>query len=61
MQVFCNGQSALHKLSVWGTEVTHIGIQCAIEHLPELEELDCDNDSDILKVFRSIRNENRES
>jgi hypothetical protein len=33
----------------------------AIEHLPERKELDCDNDSDILIVFRSICNENRES
>ncbi|XP_046437995.1 uncharacterized protein LOC124189402 [Daphnia pulex] len=61
MQVFCNGQSSLQKLSVRQTAVTLIGIRFAIEHLPELEELDCDNDSDILNVFRSIRNEKRES
>jgi hypothetical protein len=61
MQVFCNGQSSLQKLSVRQTAVTLIGIRFAIEHLPELEGLDCNNDSDILKAFRSIRNENREA
>jgi hypothetical protein len=58
--VFCNGQSDLHKLSVNRTEVTPIGIRFAIEHLSELEELDCDNDSEILKIFRRIRRETRE-
>jgi hypothetical protein len=61
MQVFCNGQSSLQKLSVNGTEVTHSGIRFAIEHLPELKELKCDNKSDILKAFRRIRKETRES
>ncbi|XP_046653360.1 uncharacterized protein LOC124344011 [Daphnia pulicaria] len=61
MQVFCNGQSSLHKLSVDETAVTHIGIRFAIEHLPELKELDCDNESYILKAFRRIRNDTRES
>jgi hypothetical protein len=60
MQVFCNGQSSLHKLSVNGTEVTHSGIRFAIEHLPELKELNCDNGSDIIKAFRRIRKETRE-
>jgi hypothetical protein len=60
MQVFCNGQSSLHKLSVRGTAVTHIGVRFAIEHLPELKDLDCDVESDILKVFRSIPYETRE-
>jgi hypothetical protein len=61
MQDFCNGQSSLQKLSVYRTEVTHIGIRFAIEHLPELKELNCDNESDILKAFRRIRNDDRES
>ncbi|XP_046452052.1 uncharacterized protein LOC124200011 isoform X6 [Daphnia pulex] len=61
MQVFCNGQSSLQKLSVHETQVTHIGIRFAIEHLPELKELNCDNKSDILKAFRRIRKETRES
>ena len=61
MQVFCKGQSSLYKLSVLGTEVTHAGIRFAIEHLPELKELNCDNESDILKAFRRIRKETRES
>jgi hypothetical protein len=60
VEVFCNGQSALHKLSVVATEVTPIGIQIAIEHLPELEDLDCCNESYILmKAFRRIREETR--
>jgi hypothetical protein len=49
MQVFCNGQSSLHKLSVLGTEVTHAGIRFAIEHLPVLKELT--SSTDILEVF----------
>jgi hypothetical protein len=61
VKVFCNGQSSLQKLSVNGTEVTHSGIRFAIEHLPELKELNCDNNSDILKAFRRIRKETRES
>jgi hypothetical protein len=61
VEVFCNGQSSLQKLSVNGTEVTHIGIRFAIEHLPELKELNCDSESDILKAFRRIRKETRES
>ncbi len=61
MQVFCNGQSSLQKLSVNRTEVTHSGIRFAIEHLPELKELNCNNESDILKAFRRIRKETRES
>jgi hypothetical protein len=61
VEVCCNGQSSLQKLSVYGTEVTHIGIRFAIEHLPELKELNCDDDSDILRAFRRIRNDNRES
>jgi len=61
VEVFCNGQSSLQKLSVNGTEVTHSGIRFAIEHLPELKELNCDNESDILKAFRRIRKETRES
>ncbi|XP_046453643.1 uncharacterized protein LOC124201192 isoform X4 [Daphnia pulex] len=61
MQVFCNGQSSLHKLSVRRTAVTHIGIRFAIEHLPELKELDFDIKSDILQIFRGIRNDDRES
>ncbi|XP_046454758.1 uncharacterized protein LOC124202469 [Daphnia pulex] len=61
MQVFCNGQSSLQKLSVNRTEVTHSGIRFAIEHLPELKELNCDDDSDILRAFRRIRKETRES
>ncbi|EFX72439.1 hypothetical protein DAPPUDRAFT_326163 [Daphnia pulex] len=60
VEVFCNGQSSLQKLSVNGTEVTHSGIRFAIEHLPELKELNCDNESD-LKAFRRIRKETRES
>jgi hypothetical protein len=60
MQVFCNGQSSLHKLSVRGTAVTHIRVRFAIEHLPELKDLDYDVESDILKVFRSIPYETRE-
>jgi hypothetical protein len=60
MQVFCNGQSSLQKLSVAETAVTVIGIRFAIEHLPELKDLDCDNETDILKAFLSVRNENRE-
>ncbi len=61
VKVFCNGQSSLHKLSVLRTAVTHTGIRFAIEHLPELKELDCDNETDILKAFRRIRKETRES
>ncbi|EFX80500.1 hypothetical protein DAPPUDRAFT_318654 [Daphnia pulex] len=61
VEVFCNGQSSLQKLSVNGTEVTHSGIRFAIEHLPVLKELDCDDESDILKAFRRIRRETRES
>ncbi|XP_046452047.1 uncharacterized protein LOC124200011 isoform X2 [Daphnia pulex] len=61
VEVCCNGQSSLHKLSLNGTEVTHSGIRFAIEHLPELKELNCDNESDILKAFRRIREETRES
>ncbi len=62
VEVFCNGQSALHKLSVSRTEVTPIGIQYAIEHLPELEEFNCDNETYILmKAFRRIPIETRES
>jgi hypothetical protein len=61
VKVFCNGQSSLQKLSVNGTEVTHSGIRFAIEHLPELKELNCDNESHILKAFRRIRKETRES
>ncbi|XP_046440959.1 uncharacterized protein LOC124191946 [Daphnia pulex] len=55
VKVFCNSQSSLQKLSVYGTEVTDSGIRFAIEHLPELKELNCDNESDILKAFRRIR------
>jgi hypothetical protein len=62
VEVFCNGQSGLHKLSVDRTEVTPIGIQYAIEHLPELEELNCSNESYIpMKAFRRIPIETRES
>ncbi|EFX80501.1 hypothetical protein DAPPUDRAFT_304136 [Daphnia pulex] len=61
MQVFCNGQSSLQKLSVRGTEVTLIGIRFAIEHLPELKEINCKDESDILQIFRGIRNDDRES
>jgi hypothetical protein len=61
VEVFCNGQSSLQKLSVRRTEVTHSGIRFAIEHLPELKELDCDDESDILKAFRRIRKETKES
>jgi hypothetical protein len=61
VEVFCNGQSSLQKLSVNGTEVTHSGIRFAIEHLPELKELNCDNESDILKAFQRIPIETRES
>jgi hypothetical protein len=61
MQVFCNGQSSLQKLSVRGTEVTLIGIRFAIEHLPELKEINCNHESGILQIFRGIRNDNRES
>jgi hypothetical protein len=64
VEVCCNGQSSLHKLSLWGTEVTHIGIRFAIEHLPELKEINCElkkNKNDILQIFRGIRNEDRES
>ncbi len=60
VEVFCNGQSSLQKLSVYRTEVTHSGFRFAIEHLPELKELHCDNVSDILKAFRRIRKETRE-
>jgi hypothetical protein len=59
MQVFCNGQSSLHKLSVLGTEVTHAGIRFAIEHLPVLKELT--SSTDILEVFFRICKETRES
>ncbi len=41
--------------------MTHSGIRFAIEHLPELKELDCDDESDILKAFRRIRKETKES
>jgi hypothetical protein len=41
--------------------VTPIGIQFAIQHLPELKELNCDNQSDVYKAFRRIRKEPRES
>jgi hypothetical protein len=62
VEVFCKGQSSLQKLSVYDTEVTHSGIRFAIEHLPELKELNCCNEGDkILKAFRSIRKETRES
>jgi hypothetical protein len=62
VEVFCNGQSALHKLSVEGTEVTHIGIQIAIAHLTELKELKCSDESyNLMKAFRRIRKETRES
>jgi hypothetical protein len=62
VEVFCNGQSALHKLSVVFTEVTPIGIQCAIQHLPELEELNCSNQSyNLMKAFRRIPIETGES
>ncbi len=62
VEVFCKGQSSLHILSVGRTAVTHIGIRFAIEHLPELKELNCDNESNILmKAFRRIRKETRES
>jgi hypothetical protein len=57
VKVFCNGQSSLQILSVNGTEVTHSGIRFAIEHLPELKDLECDNESVILKAFRRIRKE----
>ncbi|XP_046645883.1 uncharacterized protein LOC124336214 [Daphnia pulicaria] len=59
MQVFCNGQSSLHKLSVFGTEVTHAGIRFAIEHLPVLKELT--SSTDILEVFFRICKETSES
>ncbi|XP_046459444.1 uncharacterized protein LOC124205914 isoform X2 [Daphnia pulex] len=59
MQVFCKGQSSLHKLSVLGTEVTHAGIRFAIEHLPELKELS--SSTDISQVFFRICKETRES
>jgi hypothetical protein len=61
VEVFCKGQSSLHQLSILKTTVTIIGIRFAIEHLPELKELICDNESDILKAFRRIRKETRES
>ncbi|EFX62724.1 hypothetical protein DAPPUDRAFT_336533 [Daphnia pulex] len=57
VKVFCNGQSSLQILSVNGTEVTHSGIRFAIEHLPDLKELECDDESDIFKAFRRIRKE----
>jgi hypothetical protein len=53
MQVFCKGQSSLHKLSVLGTKVTHAGIRFAIEHLPELKELG--STTDIPQVLFRIR------
>ncbi len=53
MQVFCKGQSSLHKLSVLGTKVTHAGIRFAIEHLPELKELG--SPTDIPQVLFRIR------
>ena len=59
MQIFCNSQSSLHKLSVLGTEVTHAGIRFAIEHLPVLKELT--SSTDILEVFFRICKETRES
>jgi hypothetical protein len=59
MQVFCNSQSSLHKLSVLGTEVTHAGIRFAIEHLPELKELS--SSTDISQVLFRICRETRES
>jgi hypothetical protein len=61
VEVCCNGQSSLHKLSLNGTEVTHIGIRFAIEHLPELKEINCEHKYDILQIFRGIRNDDRES
>jgi hypothetical protein len=61
VEVCCNGQSSLHKLSLNGTEVTHIGIRFAIEHLPELKEINCEHKCDILQIFRGIRNDDRES
>ncbi len=59
MQIFCNSQSSLHKLSVLSTKVTHAGIIFAIKHLPELKELT--SSTDILKVFFRICKETRES
>jgi hypothetical protein len=53
MQVFCKGQSSLHKLSVLGTKVTHAGIRFAIEHLPELKKLG--STTDIPQVLFRIR------
>ncbi|XP_046460494.1 uncharacterized protein LOC124207192 [Daphnia pulex] len=62
VEVFCKGQSSLHTLSILKTEVTPIGIQIAIKHLPELKEIRCYNKSDVLKAFRRIRKEeSRES
>ncbi|XP_046459441.1 uncharacterized protein LOC124205914 isoform X1 [Daphnia pulex] len=59
MQVFCNSQSSLHKLSVLSTKVTHAGIRFAIEHLPELKELS--SSTDISQVLFRICKETRES
>ncbi len=61
VEVFCTGQSSLYRLSILNTSVTPIGIQFAIQHLPELKELNCDNQSDVYKAFRRIRKEPRES
>ncbi|XP_046645866.1 uncharacterized protein LOC124336199 [Daphnia pulicaria] len=59
MQVFCNSQSSLHKLSVLSTKVTHAGIRFAIEHLPELKELS--SSTDISQVLFRICRETRDS
>ncbi len=40
--------------------MTPIGVTFAIENLPELKDLDCNNETDILKIFRSIPYETRE-
>jgi hypothetical protein len=59
MQVFCNTQSSLHKLSVLRTKLTQAGIIFALKHLPELKELS--SSTNFLKVFFRIWKETRES
>ncbi len=41
--------------------MTSVGIKYAIEHLTELKEIEFDEEHNILKIFRDIHNESRES
>ena len=50
IQDLCIGQSYHHQLSVNRTAVTHIRVSFAVKQLPELEELNCDYETDIIKI-----------